>query len=106
MVTMRDNDIYIIAKNDATIEIELKDSDNNDYELADDEKLVLTVKKRINDATKIISKEARNGIVTLTSAEMNINAGSYVYDITIVRADNSIETVTEYHRFVVMPQVF
>ncbi len=86
--------------------IVLKDGDEY-YQLANEEKLIFTVK---NDSDIILQKELTNSdyienengcLLSLSSSETDIDVGTYYYNVVLLRIDNEREPIITKTEFIV-----
>lgn len=71
------------------------------YKLAEGEKIILGIKKDLSKAdeyliSKVITSANKDGddyVISLTTAETNVSAGYYKYDIALLRSTGELETL-------------
>ena len=101
MATIIQNVITLAQKEAVTLPVEIRSSDGKVYIPMDSDTVIFTVKESTASKKAIISKAVTDGMVTLTTADTNIAAGYYVYDIELVGIDGYTDTIVEPTFFVV-----
>lgn len=104
MVKVEGYTIYCTRKNDVLLQFDFTDEEGNPYKFEDNEKAIFTVDRWFNGDT-IIQKDISTGECAISGTELNIEAGAYLYDITIITNDEVV-TVIPYQRFLVIDEVY
>lgn len=101
-----DNTIKLTRGDTARITVNLKTSTGEDYELLDDDELILSVKKSvISDCYLLQKKITGTETFYLKPEDTNdINFGKYKYDVQLV-TNEEVYTIIEPSTFEVMPEV-
>lgn len=88
------NKISITKGDNASLRVNLIDVNKVNRPVFDDDTIVLTVRKNVNDITPTISKTAVNGVISFNPDDTkDLDIGLYVYDIQLTTFDNKIYTV-------------
>ena len=97
MLFIDDEVISITQNDDAVLEIDLKTSTGDDYEMAEDDVLILSVRERPTDAIDLLlsvsSAPGSNRIVLRGEDTKDIAPGYYSYDVQLTSADGKRYTV-------------
>lgn len=104
MVKIEGYTIYCTRKNDVLLQFDFTDEEGNPYQFGEGEKAVFAVARHFNGGS-IIQKDISTGECAISGTELNIEAGAYLYDITII-TDNEVITVIPYQRFMVIDEVY
>ena len=94
MVTIKDNTIRLTRGDSCIINLTIYEADGEtEYTPIEGDKIYLTIKPDINNDYYVIKKEFNNLSINLIKTDtINLNFGSYFYDIRLENGDN-IDTI-------------
>lgn len=95
------------AKLTVTILDVLNQNGNSEYEVASTDRLIMTVKKSVNDKPYIIKKEVQGSNVIHIKPEdtEKLQFGDYVYDVQLLTSSNDVYTIIEPSPFTILSEV-
>lgn len=106
MLTIDNHRITLTRGDDTYFDVNITTEDGTEYELAEGDKVVFTVKKRAVDTTELIKIQSQTGKIRLSSDDTeNLDFGVYEYDIQLITADENVYTVVPCNKFVVGKEV-
>lgn len=98
MLKVVNNSISLTRGDTATFRLQIKNQDGTDYEIADDDQVLFTIKKATNTEEIIVQKSAiNNRIVIMPEETSNLSYGTYYYDVELRRPDGFVATVIPPH---------
>ena len=106
-IIQKDKKIILTKGDSATIQVSAYDNDGNEYEIKSTDVVTMKVKETPNSETTSISKtaDANNIITILPNDTSSLTAGTYVYDIQLVTAENNVYTIIPMNYFEIIEEI-
>lgn len=102
MSTITNNIITVIRGETAQLPVTIVDAEGNTYEPTSSDVITFTVKESADSHKTMIQKMSKNGVISLTTIDTDIDFGYYVYDIQLTSVDGYTITVVEPTSFIVI----